>query len=62
MVFPAATVRRGLTLPDPGRREHHSPWDVQTPDVLHRSVFTLRREESCSSLGKMFSDKTNKRA
>lgn len=39
LVFPAVTVCGGLTLPDPGRREHHGAWDIQVPDVLHSSVY-----------------------
>lgn len=53
LVFPTAMVRRGLPFPDPGRCEHHCPWDVQVPDVLCSSVFAPEREGSCLSLGKM---------
>lgn len=60
LVFPAATIRGGLPLPDPGRHEHYCPWDVQMPDVLRSSVFTPQREGSCSSVVKVISYKINK--
>lgn len=53
LAFPAVTVHGGLTSLDPGRCEHHGPWDVQVPDVLRSSVFTPQKEENSSSLGKM---------
>lgn len=54
--LPAVMVCRGLTLPDPGRCERHSSWEVLVLIILHSSVFTpqSRAEESHSWLGKMF--------
>lgn len=57
--LPTVMVCRGLTLPDPGRCDHHSSWEVLVLIILQNSVFTPQREESCSSLGKMFVSKVN---
>lgn len=48
-MFSPVAVCGGLTVPDPGRWEHHSAWDTQVPAVLHSSMFTPWREESSLS-------------
>lgn len=60
LAFPTVTASGGLTLPDPGKRQHCSPQDTQVSDILHSSVFITQREESCLCLGKMVFYKINK--